>query len=237
MPDDCNNYITDSMACALACLGAVEAEGYTEDVVVRTRTWTGGAPGALGATYVDVDATLDPRPWVGPTLVKYQATQSGKTPDGTRRVKHVSRTYAEEDLTNVGLATNVERYYLVGGNPYQLVTELRANLTGWTFELRRMMGKRSEGSTPTPPTNTVAPAVYGVPETGQTLACLPGTWGGSGPLVYTYQWQRDAVNVTGATSQTVVATPAGTWRCVVTVRGATSPAGTATTAGVVVADP
>ena len=41
-----------------------------------------------------------------------------------------------------------------------------------------------------PPANTAAPTVSGTLESGQTLTSTLGTWDGTGPLDYTYQWQR-----------------------------------------------
>jgi hypothetical protein len=67
------------------------------------------------------------------------------------------------------------------------------------------------------PANTSAPAVTGTPRPGQTLTVNPGTWTGS--PTFTYQWQADAVNITGATSSTysVQADDVGkSIRCVVT---------------------
>ncbi len=43
----------------------------------------------------------------------------------------------------------------------------------------------------TPPVNTVAPALSGSPEVGVELTCSTGTWTGTAPITYSYQWQRD----------------------------------------------
>jgi Concanavalin A-like lectin/glucanases superfamily len=42
---------------------------------------------------------------------------------------------------------------------------------------------------PSPPVNTVAPAISGTPQAGQTLTASTGTWTGTQPITYTYQWQ------------------------------------------------
>ena len=55
--------------------------------------------------------------------------------------------------------------------------------------------------------------VTGTPEDGQTLTADPGTWSGTGPLTYDYQWQRCAddgtacADVPGATDPTYTLTP------------------------------
>ncbi len=45
-------------------------------------------------------------------------------------------------------------------------------------------------STPDPPVKTTPPSISGTPQQGQTLTASPGTWGGTTPISYTYQWQR-----------------------------------------------
>lgn len=54
------------------------------------------------------------------------------------------------------------------------------------------------------PVNTVAPVISGSGVVGQTLSCTTGTWTGSLPITYTYQWKRNGSNIVGATSSTYV---------------------------------
>lgn len=68
------------------------------------------------------------------------------------------------------------------------------------------------------PVNTVAPVVTGVAYVDQVLSTTTGTWAGGG-LAYTYQWQRSASNIGGATASTYTVTLADEGlpvRCVVT---------------------
>lgn len=51
------------------------------------------------------------------------------------------------------------------------------------------------------PTNIVAPLATGTVEIGQVLSVIPGVWAGA-PTSYTYQWQRDGVDIVGETSTT-----------------------------------
>jgi predicted actin-binding protein len=66
---------------------------------------------------------------------------------------------------------------------------------------------------PPAPANTSAPAVGGSGTQGQALTADPGTWTATGPVTYTYQWQRcdaDGANcqdIAGATDATYL--PAG----------------------------
>jgi len=50
------------------------------------------------------------------------------------------------------------------------------------------------------PSNSVAPALSGTAQEGQTLTCSTGTWSGS--PTYTYQWKRNGNNITNATNST-----------------------------------
>ncbi len=73
------------------------------------------------------------------------------------------------------------------------------------------------------PLNTVAPAVTGTAAAGQTLSCTTGTWTGSLPITYTYQWQHGTTNIASATSSTYVLDRSyigETIRCVVTATNA-----------------
>jgi hypothetical protein len=65
-----------------------------------------------------------------------------------------------------------------------------------------------------PPQSTAPPAVSGTDSTGQMLKSSTGSWTGTSPLSYGYQWQRcdssgaGCVNVSGATSSTYTLTSA-----------------------------
>jgi hypothetical protein len=63
------------------------------------------------------------------------------------------------------------------------------------------------------PKDTTAPAISGTPKEGTTLTVKHGSWSGTKPLTFTYQWQRcdattgtNCANIAGATSTTYVAT-------------------------------
>ncbi len=61
---------------------------------------------------------------------------------------------------------------------------------------------------PVAPANTTLPQVSGTTREGQTLSAVPGTWTGTPPPSFAYQWQRcdagggSCQNVSGATSST-----------------------------------
>jgi len=68
------------------------------------------------------------------------------------------------------------------------------------------------------PVNMAPPTLAGIAVTGETLACVRGTWR-NGPDSYSYQWERDGVDIAGATASayTLTAVDEGTMiRCTVT---------------------
>lgn len=52
------------------------------------------------------------------------------------------------------------------------------------------------------PVNVTAPTISGATLPGSTLTCSTGTWRGSTPITFTYQWYVNDVAIPGATSNT-----------------------------------
>lgn len=63
---------------------------------------------------------------------------------------------------------------------------------------------RKGGTTASPsaPENTGLPVISGTPTQGETLSTTNGTWTGFPAPSFTYQWERDAGDISGATSAT-----------------------------------
>ena len=65
------------------------------------------------------------------------------------------------------------------------------------------------GGPPTKPANNSLPVISGAPTVGRALSTSAGTWSGTPPLTYTYQWQLcdpACANIAGATAGTYVPT-------------------------------
>jgi hypothetical protein len=88
-------------------------------------------------------------------------------------------------------------------------------------------------TTPTPPVNTSPPTVSGTPQDGQTLTASTGSWSGTQPITYGYEWQRcdsggaNCAPIAGATGPTYLATSADVGRTLRVVVTATNSAGSA----------
>jgi glucose/arabinose dehydrogenase len=69
-------------------------------------------------------------------------------------------------------------------------------------------------ATESPPVNTALPSISGAPKLGQQLAVSHGTWTGTTPMSFAYQWLRCASNggsclpISGATASTYTTTSA-----------------------------
>ena len=63
---------------------------------------------------------------------------------------------------------------------------------------------------PVAPANTLAPAISGVAIIGQVLTSTTGTWTGTAPITYSYQWKRGVTNIgTNSSTYTLVTADAG----------------------------
>jgi hypothetical protein len=97
-----------------------------------------------------------------------------------------------------------------------------------------LVGAGSAAAATTRPQNTVRPTISGVAKQGEVLTADAGTWTGTQPLVFTYQWRRcdangdNCSNIIGAIKKTYTVTSVDVGnRLRVRVR-ATNSAGTST---------
>lgn len=106
----------------------------------------------------------------------------------------------EYGLTSTTLSMEVD--YSTDGSPigvYSLAAGPEGDLwfTGTNGEIGRV---NFHGIPPAAPTNTSPPTISGNAKIWQTLSCNPGSWSGSPLPTFSYQWQRDGIAVSGATS-------------------------------------
>jgi hypothetical protein len=59
-------------------------------------------------------------------------------------------------------------------------------------------GSACNAATPKAPRNVRPPTLRGTPLVGSVLTCRPGSWAGSGPIVFSYRWLRGTRVLAGA---------------------------------------
>ncbi len=107
---------------------------------------------------------------------------------------------------------------------------------GDTGEFTVVQVKTGEDIEPGTPINTALPTISGTPAVGKKLTASPGEWDTEG-LTFAYQWQKDGVDIPGATKDTYKVKPkdqGGALTVVVTASKPDVPSGTATSEAVIV---
>jgi hypothetical protein len=104
--------------------------------------------------------------------------------------------------TRLGSGQSISLTFSTAGIQY--IRLLVTNVLGQSATVEHNVTVAPEPPPPPPPTapsNTTAPKISGTAEAGQTLSATAGSWAGSTPISYSYQWQQDgATNIAGATS-------------------------------------
>ena len=113
----------------------------------------------------------------------------------------------ERDGVPIAGATSSTYFTVAADETHTLtVVQIGTNAGGPTESESVATGVILEAATP--PVNTVAPTIPASPAVGISQQCNPGTWTGTAPITYAYQWQQanDAggsgvADISGATAQ------------------------------------
>jgi hypothetical protein len=133
------------------------------------------ATGAVGKTLTCSQGTWSGRP---PPTFKYQWLRNG---EGIKSAESSNYTVVSEDETHA----------------------LSCRVTGENGHGEETVeSKNTVTIAGTPPKNTKRPEVLGEPVVNNSLTCYQGTWTGSEPLTFKFQWLRNGLPITGATGST-----------------------------------
>ncbi len=172
--------------------------------------------------------TITGDPLDGHTLTADPGTWSGTTP--------MTYTYAWQRCDTDG--SNCAAILAAGDPTYTLTPDDIGHVITVVVTATNVGGSVPTAAAPTaaaqadPPANTVVPAVSGTPQDGSTLTADTGTWTGTSPILYTYEWQRcdaDGANcaaIPGATGPAYDLTPADVGHAVAVVVTGTNAGGT-----------
>ena len=194
--------------------------------------WAVGAAGTIVTTSAPANTqppVISGTPRDGQTLTTTNGSWSGSAP--------IAYAYQWQDCdsngnncSNIAGATS-QSYVLTSSDVGHTI---RAVVTASNFS-----GSNSASSAQTgvvlanPVSNTQKPKVSGTAQDGHTLSTDNGTWTGTPPITYTYQWQRcdstgaNCQNIAGATSQTYTLTSADVGSTIRSQVTATNSAGSA----------
>ncbi len=188
---------------------------HTLDVVVTAHNSAGSGSATSAQTAVVTNEAVPPAPTASFTYsptspevgqsVKFDATGS-TCPDGPCTYEWSNDGSPVQPIPPqfpLGSGQTISLKFSSAGTKYMRL--LVADLLGRTATVEHNVTVEPEPPPPpppTPPSNTSAPTVSGAAQVGQTLTAHNGTWSGTTPITYTYQWQRSATNITGASGST-----------------------------------
>ncbi|HET9442833.1 MAG TPA: hypothetical protein VFO65_05880, partial [Acidimicrobiales bacterium] len=187
-------------------------------LVLRGRVLAPTPPSVSGAARVGEQLTADPGTWAGTPPFAY-AYQWRRCDAGGG---------AGVDIPGATRST-----YVVVADDVGATLRVVVTATDATGAVSAPVASAPTGAvTAVAPANTSPPAVGGPPGTGLTLQATTGTWTGSPPPTFAFQWRRcDAaggagVDITGATGPTYVPVAADVGRTLRVVVTAANPGGT-----------
>lgn len=180
--------VTATNAAGPVSASSAETAVVPEPPVVPLNT---AAPVISGVVAVGETLSSTLGAWTGTPPITYERQWQRCDVDCTDIVGATAATY---DVTTAD----------IGFSLAVLVTA--TNTAGWTSQLSaETVVVPDPVVPPVAPSNLTVPTVSGVVEVGSSLLASPGTWTGTEPITYEYQWQRcdtDCDPIPGATSTT-----------------------------------
>ena len=157
------------------------------------------APSISGTPQDGQQLTAAPGSWTGtqPITYTYQWQRCDQTGNSCTNITGATNTTYTATTPDVGNTITVN----------VTATNTAGNTTQTAAPTTTIQAANSAS-----PANSVAPSISGTPQDGQQLTAAPGSWTGTQPITYTYQWQRcdqtgnSCTNITGATNTTYTAT-------------------------------
>ena len=188
---------------------------HTLDVVVTAHNTAGSASATSAPTAAVAKEPVPPAPTASFTHspaspevgqpVEFDATAS-TCPDGPCTYEWSNDGGPVQPIPPqfpLGSGQTISLTFTSAGTEY--IRLLVTDLLGRTATVEHNVTVEPEPPPPPPPTapsNTAVPTVSGTAQVGQTLTAHNGTWSGTAPITYTYQWQREGANIAGATGST-----------------------------------
>lgn len=105
------------------------------DVVVVTRTWSGGERGR--GTPTEEPLALTPRPRVRDPNPRERMAEAGRFEDGDRVVDKISVAYTRAQLDGGQIGSAAEVFWTISGVPYRVV-QVTEKFLQWEVQLRVM---------------------------------------------------------------------------------------------------
>ena len=143
------------------------------DVVVARGPVNTSAPSVSGSVRIGNDLTADRGDWTGTPDISY-AYQWQRCATAT---------------TCFDIAGATSRTYTTTGDDVGAALRVQVTATN-TAGSATAVSDRTAAITADPPRNETTPEVIGTARVGETLAVDQGSWSGTGPLTFSYQWQR-----------------------------------------------
>jgi hypothetical protein len=174
-----------------------------------------GLPSISGTPGTGSTLTADPGTWQGTPTITYTYQWQRCDASGANCTDIAGATGSTYDLTDADVGHTV-RVVVIANNDAGASNPATSAASPVVL---------------VPPHNTVAPEVSGTAKARSTLTATQGTWTGSAPLAYGYQWRRcdasggSCVDIDGATSQTYTLTDADVGHPIVVVVTATNSVG------------